>query len=58
MTLDQQIMAWALANTIENAINTATEYNLVITVELVPNTPLAMGNYHMKVEVRPARGNY
>lgn len=51
-------MASALAITIANALRIAVEHNLVITVELVPYTPLAMGNYHMKVEVRPARGNY
>lgn len=33
----------------------ARECGLVLTVEIVPDKPLAMGNYHEVVSVRPAR---
>lgn len=31
---------------------------LIVTIETVPHLPLAMGNVHLVVDVRPARGHY
>jgi hypothetical protein len=36
-------------------INIAKEHGFVITVDTVPNKPLAMGNYEMVASVRDAR---
>lgn len=36
-------------------VGQAREYGLVLTIEIVPDKPLAVGNYHEVVSVRPAR---
>ena len=39
----------------EQLVALAKQVNVVLTIETVPQQPLAMGNFEMKVDVRPAR---
>jgi hypothetical protein len=45
----------ALAANLKMLLRQAELQGFVITVDLVPNEPLAMGNYRMVGHVRPAR---
>lgn len=39
----------------EKLVALATECGVVLTINTQPKAPLAMGNYEMVVDVRPAR---
>lgn len=39
----------------EQLVALAKQVNVVLTIETVPQQPLAMGNFEMHVDVRPAR---
>lgn len=39
----------------ESLVKLAKECDVVLTINTTPKQPLAMGNYDMTVEVRPAR---
>jgi len=41
-----------IAQRIAAVVADAARLGLVVTVELTPGTPLAMGNYHTKIDVR------
>jgi hypothetical protein len=40
----------------EDLIMRALQAGVILTIDLVPNTPLAMGNYTQRVDVRQAKG--
>jgi hypothetical protein len=44
-----------LQHRLEELVEHAKQQGFVMTVDLVPLGPLAMGNYTMRPEVRPAR---
>lgn len=50
MMTEKSVMLRAL-----ELIDLAKRSGVVLTIELKPNLPLAMGNYEMVVDVRPAR---
>lgn len=39
----------------EQLVALAKQVGVVLTIETVPSNPLAMGNFEMRVEARPAR---
>lgn len=45
----------AIAYIANDLVQTAKRCGLVVTIGLEPRQPLAMGNYDMVVDVRPAR---
>lgn len=45
----------SIKENIDAILRLAKENNIVVTVETVPNKPLAMGNYEMVSSVREAR---
>lgn len=45
----------AIREDAENLIRVAQTHNAVVTITLEPQEPLAMGNYKMVADVRPAR---
>lgn len=42
-------------NAANNLLHLARIYGVVPTIETVPRTPLAMGNYHLRLSLRPTR---
>ena len=42
----------------QQLVDLAKQVGAVITIETVPNKPLAMGNHEMRVDVRPANEIY
>ncbi|WP_244832373.1 hypothetical protein [Caballeronia sp. TF1N1] len=55
MPLSREEVAKLLQASLEQLIQDAAENNIVLTIELVSDLPLAMGNYHMVGHARPAR---
>lgn len=47
-----------LQRQLNTLIQTAERLGIVLTIDNVPQQPLAMGNHQMVGRVRPARGNY
>ena len=43
---------------VERTLAAAEKRGLVVTVDLVPRQPLAMGNYRMVAEIRPGHSSY
>lgn len=54
-TPEQLIAQINWKNRAERLIAEAADDGVIITVDLVPNRPLAMGNYKQVVDVRPRR---
>ena len=42
----------------KSLIKSAVEAGFILTIETVPDYPLAMGNYGLNIELRRSRGNY
>lgn len=54
-TKEQERVAEGLGHAVMAVVDEALSMGYVITVELVPDMPLAMGNYHSNVTVRKRR---
>lgn len=48
-------LLWAYEQKVRALVERAIDDGFVITVEQVPDKPLAMGNYHHHIEVREMR---
>lgn len=55
MTQDQRIAADYYQRKVAQALMSAWEQGIIITVETAPLQPLAMGNYDLIIEARPLR---
>lgn len=58
MPTEEQELVRDLTEQVQLAVNKALQAGYVVTVETVPDQPLAMGSYHLKVELRPGRSSY
>lgn len=52
-TQEQQRAHQLVSDLMEATITAANLYGLVVKIDTVPKTPLAMGNYELKGEVYP-----
>ena len=43
---------------LEQIVKHLAFHGYVVTIDSIPNIPLAMGNYRSEVTIRPARSNY